>query len=46
MVALRTPNMELVPLAELAGVVRTVPLTSQLIETAESIGINCGRKAM
>ena len=46
MVALRTPDMALVPIAELAGVVRTVPHKSQLIETAESIGINMGRERM
>ncbi|MEW5772421.1 MAG: ATP-dependent 6-phosphofructokinase [Thermodesulfobacteriota bacterium] len=46
MVALRTPDIVLVPIAELAGVVRTVPLASQLIEAAESIGINLGRERM
>jgi len=33
-----------VPLKELAGVVRHVPLDSQLIKCAESIGINMGRE--
>jgi len=46
MVALRTPDIVLVPIAELAGVVRTVPPTSQLIEAAEAIGINMGRERM
>jgi len=45
MVALRTPNIVLVPLQELAGVVRRVPPDSQLIKCAESIGINMGREA-
>ena len=45
MVALRTPNITLVPLHELAGVVRRVPVDSQLIKCAESIGINMGREA-
>ncbi len=44
MVALRTPNITLVPLQELAGVVRRVPLDSQLVRCAESIGINLGRE--
>lgn len=44
MVALRTPNITLVPLHELAGVVRHVPTDSQLIKCAESIGINMGRE--
>ena len=44
MVALRTPNITLVPLQELAGVVRHVPADSQLIKCAESIGINMGRE--
>ncbi len=46
MVALRTPDIALVPLDALAGKVRTVPLDSQLIRCAESIGINLGRAAM
>ena len=46
MVSLRTPDITLVPLSELAGKVRTVPLTSQLVATAESIGINLGRSKM
>lgn len=43
MVSLHTPDMTLVPLSELAGVVRRIPLDSQLIRCAESIGINLGR---
>lgn len=43
MVALRTPNIVLIPLSELAGKVRRVPLDSQLIRTAEAIGISMGR---
>ncbi|TLS67323.1 ATP-dependent 6-phosphofructokinase [Mariprofundus erugo] len=43
MVSLNTPDMTLVPLCELAGVVRRIPLDSQLIRCAESIGINLGR---
>jgi 6-phosphofructokinase 1 len=46
MVALRTPRIELVPLAELAGEVRTVPVDHQLIAAAEAIGVNMGREAM
>lgn len=46
MVALQTPDIVLVPIEKLAGVVRTVPPTSQLIEAAESIGINMGRERM
>lgn len=46
MVALKTPEIVRVPLEQLAGLVRTVPLDSQLIRTAESIGINLGREAM
>jgi len=46
MVALRTPDIVLVPIEDLAGVVRTVPPASQLVETAESIGINMGRERM
>ena len=45
MVALRTPDIVLVPLQELAGVVRRVPVDSQLVKCAESIGINMGRNA-
>jgi 6-phosphofructokinase 1 len=44
MVALRTPEIVLVPLSEIAGKCRTVPLTSQLIHCAEAIGINLGRQ--
>ncbi len=43
MVALNTPDIELVPLEDLAGVVRRVPVDSQLVKCAESIGINMGR---
>ncbi len=43
MVALHTPRIVLIPLKELAGKVRKIPLDSQLIRTAESIGINLGR---
>ena len=43
MVALKTPNIGLVPLAELAGKVRRVPPDSQLIQNAELIGISMGR---
>jgi len=43
MVALKTPDMVLVPLEELAGKVRTVPVDSQLIQCAEAIGISMGR---
>jgi len=46
MVSLKTPDIVLVPLSELAGKVRNVPLDHQLIRTAESTGINLGRKAM
>jgi 6-phosphofructokinase 1 len=46
MVALRTPDIVLVPIAELAGKVRTVPPASQLISAAEAIGINLGRERM
>ena len=44
MVALKTPDVVLVPLKDLAGKVRKIPETSQLIRTAESIGINMGRE--
>jgi 6-phosphofructokinase 1 len=43
MVCLNTPDISLVPLKELAGVVRQIPIDSQLIHCAESIGINLGR---
>ncbi|NLY41214.1 MAG: ATP-dependent 6-phosphofructokinase [Desulfovibrionales bacterium] len=46
MVALKTPDIVLVPLAELAGICRTVPIDHQLIRTAESIGVNLGREVM
>jgi len=45
MVALHTPEMALVPLHELAGLVRRVPPDAQMISCAESIGINMGREA-
>ena len=44
MVSLQTPDIILVPLKELAGVVRRVPTDCQLIRCAESIGINMGRE--
>ncbi len=44
MVALRTPEVILVPLAAIAGKCRSVPLTSQMIHCAEAIGINLGRQ--
>lgn len=43
MVALNTPDVTAVPLEELAGIVRHVPLDSQLIRCAEAIGISLGR---
>jgi hypothetical protein len=43
MVALNTPDITLVPLEDLAGVVRNVPVDSQIIHSAESIGICLGR---
>jgi len=43
MVALKTPDISLVPLQSLAGVIRKIPPTSQLIQCAEAIGINLGR---
>lgn len=46
MVALKTPDVILVDLKELAGKVRCVSKHSQLIQCAESIGINMGREAM
>jgi 6-phosphofructokinase 1 len=46
MVALRTPDIVLVNLKDLAGKVRAVSIDSQLIQCAESIGINMGREAM
>lgn len=46
MAALKTPDIVLVNLKDLAGRVRTIPLDSQLIRCAESIGINLGREAM
>lgn len=46
MVALETPDIVLRPLAELAGICRTVPVAHQLIRTAEATGVNLGRGAM
>ena len=46
MAALKTPDVVLVDLKDLAGKVRTVSVDSQLIACAESIGINMGRDAM
>lgn len=46
MVALETPDIVLRPLAELAGICRTVPVDHQLIRTAEATGVNLGRGAM
>ncbi|MDA8134287.1 MAG: 6-phosphofructokinase, partial [Desulfobacteraceae bacterium] len=46
MAALKIPDIVLADLKDLAGKVRTVPLESQLIRCAESIGINLGREAM
>ena len=46
MVALHTPDVVLVDLKTLAGKVRCVALDNQLIQCAESIGINMGREAM
>lgn len=43
MAALRTPDLVLVPMEKPAGKTRQVPLDSQLIRTAESIGISLGR---
>ncbi|MBN4077778.1 ATP-dependent 6-phosphofructokinase [Nitrospina gracilis] len=43
MVALQGREIILVPLKSLAGIVRQVPLDSQLIRTAESIGVCLGR---
>jgi len=43
LVALRTPDIVLVPLETCSGKTRTVPLDSQLIQCAEAIGINLGR---
>lgn len=43
MVALKTPDIELVELADMAGTVRRVPESSQLIQCAEACGINLGR---
>jgi len=43
MVALNTPDVTIVPLEKLAGIINQVPLDSQLIRCAESIGISLGR---
>ena len=46
MVALQARDIVLVPLKSLAGIVRQVPSDSQLIHTAESIGISLGRQPL
>lgn len=46
MVALKTPDVVLVDLKDLAGKVKCVSKNNQLIQCAESIGINMGREAM
>ena len=46
MVALQAHDIVLVPLKSLAGIVRQVPSDSQLIHTAESIGISLGRQPL
>lgn len=43
MVSMETPDLELVPLKDLAGKVRNVPVDSQMIKSSESIGISSGR---
>ena len=43
MVSLKTPDIALVPLKDLAGKVRMVPISSQLIQCAEGVGISLGR---
>ena len=43
MVALQAREIVLVPLKVLAGIVRQIPVDSQLIRTAESIGVCLGR---
>ncbi len=43
MVALKTPDIVLIPLEDLAGAVRNIPLDAQIIRSAESIGICLGR---
>ncbi|MEC7640608.1 MAG: ATP-dependent 6-phosphofructokinase [Nitrospinota bacterium] len=43
MVSLDTPDLTLVPLKDLAGKIRTVPESCQMIRAAEAIGINLGR---
>jgi len=43
MVALKTPDISLVPLKTLAGIVRKIPATSQLIRCAEETRISLGR---
>ncbi len=45
MVALDTPNIVLTPLSTLAGLVRKIPPSDQLIESAEAVGISLGRGA-
>lgn len=43
MVSLETPDITLVPLEKLAGIVRTVPPQCQVIQCAEDIGVCMGR---
>lgn len=43
MVALKSQDIILIPLKSLAGIVRQVPEDSQIVRTAESIGICLGR---
>ncbi|MBI4389077.1 MAG: ATP-dependent 6-phosphofructokinase [Nitrospinae bacterium] len=43
MVSLNTPDITLAPMENLAGKVRLVPPTSQLVQCAEAIGICMGR---
>ena len=43
MVALKSLDIILIPLESLAGIVRQVPVDSQMVRTAESIGICLGR---
>lgn len=43
MVALKSQDIVLVPMESLAGVVRNIPNDSQLIRTAEAIGVSLGR---
>jgi 6-phosphofructokinase 1 len=43
MVALKSQEIVLVPMESLAGIVRNIPNDSQLIRTAEAIGVSLGR---